>query len=62
MVIGLSGFQFGLLCAVVRFVYHESMITDRISRHEVSFPICGKITICEKKKSSQVMKERENLH
>ena len=47
--------------AGVRFVYHESVITDRIGRHEVLSSINHKNYNFREKKNSQVMKERENI-
>ena len=38
------------------------MITDRIGRHKVLLPINHKNYNFREKKSSQVLKERENLH
>ena len=45
----------------VWFVYHKSMISDRIQQNKVLIPIHHKNKkISEKRKNSQVMKEREN--
>ena len=63
MVIGLSGVQFGrpvIIQAITKsYLLITSMITDRIGRHEVLFPINHKNYNFREKKNSQFMKERE---
>ena len=64
ILIELSGAQFHLLSSLSYKSDNKitSTITNRIGRHEVLLPMNHKNYNFWEKKSSQVMKERENLH